>query len=63
MHPERGRAQGHVEARELVVRVEFGPGEIMDSIPALLDQSVVFLDPRLAAVDQLTRGPRAKPDA
>ncbi|MDR7103971.1 hypothetical protein [Croceicoccus sp. BE223] len=58
---EKTEFKGHVEAGEVVISVEFGPREIMDPVPAFLDQPVELLDPSLAAIVQLARRPWAKP--
>ncbi len=52
--------QRHIEARQAMDRVEFGPRQIVDSIAAFLDDAIELVYPGLAAVVQLAGRSRAK---
>jgi hypothetical protein len=54
---EDAEFEGHVEPGQAVLRVEFGAGEVVDAISALVDQAIELLDARFPCVVGLSRGP------
>jgi hypothetical protein len=57
---KNAQLQGHVEARELVYGIWFGPRDIVNAVPALLDQAIELLTASLSTVIKLARRSRQK---
>ncbi len=45
----------HLEARQVMDRVEFGPRQVMNAVSAIGDQAIDLVDSRLAAIVELAR--------